>query len=134
MGVMGQFEASKRAPHHARFGSKADIPRHSRLCPLLGAKRTSALGSQIALPPDQKLAAQLCSVRFQMTPNGIAAEDKIAIIKRLGRFPDKTDAVVMVWYKGVTGSYQRQMHGVPGQGGRPLPKVIRGYESRKRYL
>ena len=46
------------------------------------------------LPPDQKLAAQLCSVRFQMTPNGIAAEDKIAVIKRLGRSPDKADNMI----------------------------------------
>ena len=27
-----------------RFGSKADIPRHSRLCPLLGVKRTLVRG------------------------------------------------------------------------------------------
>ncbi len=84
------------------------------------------------LPPDQKLAAQLCSVRFQMTPNGIAAEDKISVIKKLGRSPDKADAVVMCWYKGVTGSYQRQIWGVPGQGGRPFPKVIRGHENKRR--
>ena len=37
-------------------------------------------GSPIMLPSDQKLAAQLCSVHFTMTPNGIAAEDKIAVI------------------------------------------------------
>ena len=85
----------------------------------------------IKLPPDQKLAAQLCSVRFQMTPNSIAAEDKIAVIKRLWRSPDKADAVVMCWHKGVTGSYQRQPWGVPGRGGRPLPKVIRGHENKR---
>ena len=73
-------------------------------------------------------------VRFQMTPNGIAAEDKIAVIKRLGRSPDKADAVVMAWYRGVTGGYQRQMYGQSGNGGKPLPKVHRGYEARKRYL
>jgi hypothetical protein len=67
-----------------------------------------------------------------MTPNGIAAEDKIAVIKRLGRSPDKADAVVMAWYRGVTGSYQRQMYGVPGQGGRPLPRVNRGHENKRR--
>ncbi len=89
-------------------------------------------GSPIALPPDQKLAGQLCSVRFTMTPHGIAAEDKISVIKRLGRSPDKADAVVMAWYKGVTGGYRRQIWNVPGSGGRPFPKVIRGYESKKK--
>ena len=48
-------------------------------------------------PNDAKLAAQLCSVRFQMTAQGIAAEDKVSVIKRLGRSPDKADALVMAW-------------------------------------
>ncbi len=91
-------------------------------------------GSPIMLPPDQKLAGQLCGVTFTMTPQGIAAEDKIAVIKRLGRSPDKADAVVMAWYRGVTGGYQRQMYGQEGNGGKPFPKVHHGYESRKRYL
>ncbi len=56
------------------------------------------------------------------------------MIKRLGRSPDKADAVVMVWYRGVTGGYQRQMYGQPGNGKRPIPKVIHAYESRKRFL
>ena len=35
-------DASPEAPSSAnvRYGSKADIPRHHHLCPLLGAKRT----------------------------------------------------------------------------------------------
>ena len=56
------------------------------------------------------------------------------MIKRLGRSPDKADAVVMAWYKGVTGGYQRQMYGQPGNGKRPFPKMIHAYESRKRFL
>ncbi len=87
-------------------------------------------GSPIMLPPDQKLAAQLCSVHFTMTPNGIAAEDKISVIKRLGRSPDKADAVIMAWYKGVTGDYQRKLWNVPG--GKKF-KVVRSYENRKRW-
>ena len=69
---------------------------------------------------------------FSVTPNGIAAEDKISVIKRLGRSSDKADAVVMAWYRGVTGGYQRQVWGIPGQGGRPLPKVRRGHENKRR--
>ncbi len=40
----------------------------------------------------------------------------------------------MAWYRGVTGGYQRQMYGQPGNGKRPIPKVIHAYESRKRFL
>ncbi len=82
------------------------------------------------LPNDAKLAAQLCSVRFQMTAQGIAAEDKVAVIKRLGRSPDKADALIMSWYKGVTGGYQRGLYGVSAA--EPKFKVLHGYESRKR--
>ncbi len=42
------------------------------------------------------------------------------------------DAVVMAWYRGVTGGYQRQMYGQQGNGGKPFPKVIHAYEHRKR--
>ena len=40
-----QTEGNRCRPCHSitlnvRFGSKADIQRHSHLCPLLGAKRT----------------------------------------------------------------------------------------------
>ena len=59
-------------------------------------------GSPIALPVDQKLGGQLTAVRFEMTPNGIKAERKEDVVKRLGRSPDRADAVVMCWYRGVT--------------------------------
>ena len=84
------------------------------------------------MPPDQKLAGQLCAVRFTMTPNGIAAERKDEVVKRLGRSPDKADAVVMAWYRGSVGDWQRRMWGQSGPGGRPLPKLIRGHENKRR--
>ncbi len=79
---------------------------------------------------DAKLAAQLCSVRFQMTAQGIAAEDKVAVIKRLGRSPDKADALVMSWYKGVTGGYQRRLYGASEAVSKY--KVVHAYEHRKK--
>ncbi len=88
-------------------------------------------GSPISLPPDQKLAGQLCSVRFTIGPNGIAAEAKIDVVKRLGRSPDKADAVIMAWYRGSVGDWQRRMWG--SSGSRPLPKVIRGHEAKRRF-
>jgi len=61
--------------------------------------------------------------RFSTLPD----DQREGLIKRLGRSPDKADAVAMAWYRGVSGGYQ------PRQGSRrPLPKVIRGYENKKR--
>lgn len=62
-------------------------------------------GSPIALPPDNELVSDLTAVRSKQTPNGIApAEDstKEEVTKRLGRSPDKGDAVVMAWWGGKT--------------------------------
>jgi hypothetical protein len=129
-----KFKGAEKAAGRTRDGSLRFVNKRTeaywRLREALDPDQPG--GSPIMLPPDQKLAAQLCSVRFSITPNGIAAEDKISVIKRLGRSPDKADAVVMAWYKGVTGGYQRQIWNVPGSGGRPFPKVIRGYESKKK--
>lgn len=63
---------------------------------------------------------------------GFVAEDKVSVIKRLGRSPDKADAVVMSWYRGSTGDWQRRMWGSPDPGSRPLPKVIHGHENKRR--
>lgn len=62
-------------------------------------------GSTIALPPDTELVSDLTAVRFKEAQNGIApATDstKEEITKRLGRSPDKGDAVVMCWWAGIT--------------------------------
>jgi hypothetical protein len=58
------------------------------------------LGEPIALPPDQELLADLTAPRWKLTPRGIQIEEKIAIKERLGRSPDKGDAVVMAWSEG----------------------------------
>jgi hypothetical protein len=80
-------------------------------------------GSCIALPPNRKLAGQFTAVHFEMTINGIKAETKEEMVKRLGRSPDPADAVVMALYRGVTGSLRRQMLRTPDP--RPQkPKVI----------
>lgn len=60
-------------------------------------------GENIALPPDRKLLADLCTPRWTVTPRGIQVEPKgtekegTGIIKRLGRSPDRGDAVVYAW-------------------------------------
>lgn len=49
----------------------------------------------IALPPDPKLKADLCAPKWSLTKGGIQVERKDDIIKRIGRSPDKGDAVVL---------------------------------------
>lgn len=55
-------------------------------------------GDNIALPPDRELRAELCAPRWALQANGIKIEAKDDIKKRLGRSPDKADAVVMAWW------------------------------------
>ena len=51
---------------------------------------------EIALPPDEKLMDELIATRWRPTPEGkIRIEAKDDLKARLGRSPDKADAVVM---------------------------------------
>lgn len=53
-------------------------------------------GYDIALPPDKELEDDLCAVTaHEMRRGVIIVDDKREIIKRLGRSPDRGDAVVM---------------------------------------
>jgi hypothetical protein len=90
-------------------------------------------GSSISLPPDSKLISQLAAVRFEVGGRGIELEPKEELTKRLGRSPDRADAVVMAWYRGTVGSLQRQMWGYgSGPYDKPLPKVIRSRAAKRR--
>lgn len=55
-------------------------------------------GQEIALPPDRLLRADLASARYSETPRGILIEPKNKIIERIGRSPDRGDAVVLARY------------------------------------
>lgn len=57
-------------------------------------------GSQIALPPDDELKADLASAQWELTARGIKLAPKHAIRERIGRSPGKGDAVVMAWAEG----------------------------------
>ncbi len=51
---------------------------------------------EIALPPDEKLMDELLATRWRPTPEGkVRIEAKDDLKARLGRSPDKADAVVM---------------------------------------
>lgn len=57
-------------------------------------------GSAIALPDDRQLLADLTAPTYSVASNGIELESKTKLIKRIGRSPDRADAVVMAWYSG----------------------------------
>ncbi len=52
----------------------------------------------ICLPPGQDIRVDLCAPRYKLVAGGkIQIESKEELIKRIGRSPDKGDAVVMCW-------------------------------------
>ena len=57
-------------------------------------------GSAIALPPDPQLRSDLAAPTWKLTTRGILLESKDDIKKRLGRSPDRADAVVMALSEG----------------------------------
>lgn len=89
-------------------------------------------GSQIALPDDSRLFADLTAPTWSpITGRGIKVENKEDVVARLGRSCDRADAVVMSWFSGVKGStHQRLTHNLDIRGGKQ-PQVILGYASRK---
>jgi hypothetical protein len=51
-------------------------------------------GHDLAIPPDQELLREACSVRWKLGPRGVQVESKDEIKTRLGRSPDKWDSLV----------------------------------------
>lgn len=70
--------ANKRAEWHWRFREALD--------PVFGAT--------LALPPDSRMRADLCAIRFVIRLSKIHIEDKADIKKRIGRSPDRGEAVI----------------------------------------
>jgi len=54
--------------------------------------------STVALPPDAELRAELCAARWERSGRKIKLEEKKFIKERLGRSPDKADAVVQAFW------------------------------------
>ena len=57
-------------------------------------------GSDIALPDDAELVADLTSPTYEVVSGKICIESKEHVCERLGRSTDKGDAVVMCWFQG----------------------------------
>ncbi len=88
-------------------------------------------GSAIRLPPDTSLLADLASTKFSTTTVAgklvIAAERKEDVVARLGRSPDRGDAVVMCFSRGRDNAGWKATDPSVHR-----PKVNRGYENKKR--
>lgn len=82
-------------------------------------------GSQIALPPDAEMVADLCAPTYEVVSSGkrggiIKAESKEDVCDRLKRSTDKGDAVVMAWTDG-----KKQSNILGGwRESKPRPKVV----------
>lgn len=92
-------------------------------------------GSPIALPPDRELLADLTAPTFEIRSGKggmvIHLEPKDKLVKRLGRSPDKGDAVAMAWWAGakaITDAEQWRKEQV----GRPFGRVPQVIMRRKR--
>ena len=83
-------------------------------------------GSAIALPPDAKLRSDLAAPTWKLTTRGIQVESKEDIKKRIGRSPDRGDAVVMALSEGAKAA-ERQKHRRSGH----VPKVVMSTPGRR---
>ena len=69
-------------------------------------------GSNIALPPDPYLKQELMAIRWRMATGGkVAIEPKEETKARIGRSPDRCDAVVMAWHARGATNHQRGVIG-----------------------
>ena len=90
-------------------------------------------GSPIALPSDNQLFGDLVAPTFEVGARGVKMETKEDIVKRLGRSPDRGDAVVMAWSHGPTtmshGQKWRKALKTFSQ-----PAVLHGHDMQRRLL
>lgn len=97
-------------------------------------------GATMALPDDKELLADLTAPTFE-TKSGkggmvIHLEPKDKLVKRLGRSPDKGDAVVMCWWSGAKAitdatEWRKNMQASRAHLG-PAPRVVMGRQAARR--
>jgi hypothetical protein len=61
-------------------------------------------GSEICLPDDPEILADLTAPTYEWRPTGVVIEDKKKLIKRLGRSPDAGDAICLAFFGGMSQS------------------------------
>jgi hypothetical protein len=92
----GSTESNKRRNRIDGFADKR-AEAHFRLADALADPN-----SKIALPSDPALKADLCSARYKRDTSGrLQIESKDEIRKRIGRSPDRADALILAYYGGI---------------------------------
>jgi hypothetical protein len=103
-------------------------------------------GSNIALPPDKRLAAGLCAPTYSVGGDTIKVEPKSkneggtkGVVERLGWSPNEADAVVMAWWAGpkmASHASDWLDHAQGSAVGRSMrgmqPKVVLGHQAARR--
>lgn len=97
------INSAERSNRATRDGSFGFVTRRSEMWWSLREALDPDYGLGIALPPDPALQADLTAPTYEVRagdPPKIYVESKEDIIKRLGRSPDRGDAVVYAWAGG----------------------------------
>lgn len=92
-------------------------------------------GSHIQLPDDRELLADLTAPRWTGKPGGVLElESKDKVVARLGRSPDRGDAVVMAWFSGakMISDYMNWKAGAAIMGGRRSSRAKMGHSGARR--
>jgi hypothetical protein len=138
VGYMGVKESFKRTRDNQLRFANTRTEAYWRLREALDPSQVG--GATLALPPDKELLADLTAPTFE-TKSGkggmvIHLEPKDKLVKRMGRSPDKGDAVVMSWWAGAKhitdgDQWRKDQARRIGTGGR-VPKVIMGHAKTRR--
>ena len=102
---------SEKSTAHTRDGSFGFTTYRSEMWWMLREALDPEYGFDIALPPDPALQADLTTPTYTVRPGQppkIYVEAKTDCIKRLGRSPDRGDAVVYAWASGGMGAQDKR--------------------------
>ncbi len=98
-------------------------------------------GATMQLPDDKELLADLTAPKFE-TKSGkggmvIHLEPKDKLVARLGRSPDKGDAVIMAWWSGAKAitdatMWRKDMNRLRSHNSRPAPRVVMSQRAMNR--
>lgn len=89
---------AEKAPGKSKHGGYSFINMRAYLHWHLREALNPITGDNIELPDDDEMAEDLSAPTFEITRTGVQIESKLDIKKRLGRSPDKGDAVLLGWY------------------------------------